>query len=180
MITDIKYICAIYNIKNYTINDDNSIDVDDDVNLTIKKLTKLPLNFNKVTGYFACGSNNLISLNGCPKYIGKSFSCVYNNLNSFEGCPEYVGNDFYISNNNITNLDGFSKYIGGNLHCRNNPIEYLYNNYIKSIDNIELFNEFKIINGKSINIKRLNNYIDLNNYNEVDKNELIKIGYNVI
>ena len=51
---EIKEICKQYNIKNYTINKDGSINVNDDVNLTYKKLTKLPLKFNYVSGHFYC------------------------------------------------------------------------------------------------------------------------------
>ena len=42
----INEICQKYDIENYTINDDNSIDVDGDVDLYKCELTELPLNFN--------------------------------------------------------------------------------------------------------------------------------------
>ena len=42
---DIDSICKKYNITNYTINSDGSIDVDGDVNLSNRGLTKLPLKF---------------------------------------------------------------------------------------------------------------------------------------
>ena len=45
-------ICNKYNIENYTINDDESIDVNDSVNLSNYSLTELPLTFNVVTGDF--------------------------------------------------------------------------------------------------------------------------------
>ena len=63
----ISLICEKYNIENYTINPDGSIDVAGDVNLDNMKLTELPLTFNKVTGSFDCVNNNLTSLKGCPK-----------------------------------------------------------------------------------------------------------------
>ena len=47
-------ICKRYNITNYTINGDGSIDVDGSVKLSEYKLTEFPLIFNKVTGYFYC------------------------------------------------------------------------------------------------------------------------------
>ena len=58
----IESICKKYGITNYSINIDGSIDVDSDVNLSEKKLTKLPLKFNKVGGYFNCSYNKLTSL----------------------------------------------------------------------------------------------------------------------
>ena len=41
----------------YTINDDGSIDVDGDVNLSRKKLTKIPFKFRNVSGSFFCYNN---------------------------------------------------------------------------------------------------------------------------
>jgi len=77
---NIKVICKLYNIVNYTINHDGSIDVDGDVNLYNKRLTKIPIKFNKVTGYFTCCDNEITSLEGCPNYVGDNFSCVANKL----------------------------------------------------------------------------------------------------
>ena len=84
-------ICKRYNITNYTINPDGSIDVDGGVDLYGKELTELPLRFNRVDGYFHCGGNKLTSLKGSPRWVGGIFSCSYNNLTSLEFSPEYVG-----------------------------------------------------------------------------------------
>jgi len=59
---EIHEICKKYGIKNYTINDDGSIDVDGNVNLSYRKLTKLPLKFNNVSGNFLCYNNQLTTL----------------------------------------------------------------------------------------------------------------------
>ena len=53
----IKSICEIYNILNYTVNIDNSIDVIGNVNLFKINLIELPLKFNKVDGSFYCSHN---------------------------------------------------------------------------------------------------------------------------
>jgi len=45
--SDIDSICKKYYIQNYTINDDGTIDVDGNVNLNVKNLTKLPLKFRR-------------------------------------------------------------------------------------------------------------------------------------
>ena len=45
----IKDICKLYGIVNYTINDDLSVDVDWNVNLSSHSLKRIPLNFNKVS-----------------------------------------------------------------------------------------------------------------------------------
>ena len=94
-------ICKEYDIENYTINDDGSIDVDGDVDLWGLDLTELPLTFNKVSGYFNCYNNRLTSLKGCPRWVGGSFGCVDNQLTSLEFSPDYVGGNFYCSNNKL-------------------------------------------------------------------------------
>ena len=97
----ISLICKKYGITNYTINSDGSIDVDGNVNLWDKKLTELPLTFNKVNGYFDCGNNILTSLKGSPRWVGSSFYCRYNRLTSLEFSPDYVGGDFRCIDNDL-------------------------------------------------------------------------------
>ena len=99
---DIKEICKKYNIINYTINDDGTIDVNGNVNLSSKGLTELPLVFNKVSGDFDCGVNKLTSLKGSPRWIGGGFYCDHNQLTSLEFSPDYVGGSFWCSNNQLT------------------------------------------------------------------------------
>ena len=111
----ISLICEKYNIENYTINDDGSIDVNGDVDLYNCNLTELPLRFNKVTGYFHCGGNKLTSLKGCPKWVGGFFYCTNNNLTSLEFSPDYVGGFFNCSGNHLT--DNYcDTEIGGNFY----------------------------------------------------------------
>ena len=57
---EIYNICEKYNIQNYTINN-GLVDVDGNVNLSNRKLSKIPLNFGKVNGYFYCDDNELTS-----------------------------------------------------------------------------------------------------------------------
>ena len=111
---DIDAICQQYGIKNYTINN-GLVDVDASVNLAIRKLTKLPLQFGKVTGNFYCHSNKLTSL---------------------EGAPEKLSGNFYCNNNQLTTLEGAPKCVEGNFNCVNNPLPkeiYTYQKYIKEI-----------------------------------------------
>ena len=98
----ISSICKQYNIKNYTINDDGTIDVDGNVDLYYMELTELPLIFNKVTGYFDCSRNKLTSLKGSPVWVGGSFSCANNKLLSLEFSPDYVDRDFWCRYNKLT------------------------------------------------------------------------------
>ena len=98
----ISLICKQYKIKNYTINDDGSIDVMGDVNLWNKGLTELPLTFNKVSGYFDCAGNNLTTLKGSPRWVGGGFYCDNNQLTSLEFSPEYIDRNFWCQYNNLT------------------------------------------------------------------------------
>jgi len=161
---DIQEICKKYNITNYTINSDGSIDVDDNVNLFSCGVDKIPLNFNRVTGYFSCAYNKLTSLKGAPKYVGGNFNCCENELSSLKHCPEYIGGNFYCNSNKIITMDGCLTQIGSNFHCARNPIQYIYEDYIKTLSNIELFNEFKIIDGDILYMNRLLSYAKINNY----------------
>ena len=98
----ISLICEKYNITNYTINPDGSIDVNGNVDLSFEKLTELPLTFNKVTGSFNCSGNKLTSLKGGPKWVGYYFSCYNNDLTSLEFSPDYVGDYFTCEYNDLT------------------------------------------------------------------------------
>ena len=62
----------------YTINDDGSIDVNGNVILACKNITKIPFNFKNVSGYFHCIHNSLTSLEGVPITVGKNFVCCGN------------------------------------------------------------------------------------------------------
>ncbi len=124
--TEIDEICKKYNIKKYTINSDNTIDVDGDVYLWDKKLTSIPLNFNIVNGYFTCGDNYLTSLKGCPVRVGSWFSCYINDLTSLQYSPQYVENGrFSCGCNKIEFLQYCTELIRGNFNCNYNKLTSL-------------------------------------------------------
>lgn len=135
----IKRICEEYYIKNYTINDDLSIDVDGDVDISRCELEKLPLTFRNVTGSFNCSENFLTSLKGSPKRCGK-FYCYDNELESLKGGPKYVKEIMNCSQNNLTDL----KY---------SPIEVFdfisnYNNLTSLIGCPKVVNDFDVSGNK--------------------------------
>jgi len=144
----IEAICEKYNITNYTINEDGSIDVDGDVDLYNKKLKVLPLKFRKVSGDFHCNynqltpqyigsdfycsDNQLISLVGCPQSVGGNFSCYKCQLTSLVGCPQSVGGEFDCRYNQLISLEGAPKRVGGIFWCDSNKlknIDYLSKYY---------------------------------------------------
>jgi hypothetical protein len=132
---NIADICKAYGIINYTISD-SLVDVDGDVYISSKSLTKLPLKFGKVTGYFNCSNNQLISLEGAPNSVGGNFHCSDNKLDSLEGAPKSVGGNFDCRSNKLVSLENFPPNIKG-LRCVDNPI-YKYWKGL-NIDDLELF-----------------------------------------
>ena len=120
--TDLKK----YEIKNFKININSSgqhtVDVDGDVFLDNKKLTKIPLKFGKITGSFYCNKNKLTSLEGCPSEVGGDFDCSSNELSSLKGCPSEVGQMFNCCKNKLTSLEGCPSEVGGDFYCRDNNL----------------------------------------------------------
>lgn len=106
----IMELCRKYKIKDYTINDDNSIDVgspkntNNCVNLHDYGFTKLPLVFNNVYGDFSCGHNQLKSLEGAPKYVDGTCDFSNNQIEDLTHCPKNIQETLFLNNNNITNI----------------------------------------------------------------------------
>ncbi len=148
---EIKDICEKYDIRNYTINPDGSIDVDGGVNLYNMGLTKLPLDFNIVRGNFYCSNNKLTSLEGCPSYVGGSFYCYGNNLTSLVGCPNYIGGSFYCFENKLTSLEGCPKEVGVSFVCGDNPLES-FEGYKGDFNRLVCLNKIKLIRKTKLKI----------------------------
>jgi hypothetical protein len=169
---EIKDLCSEYRIWGYQINDDGSIDVGGDVYLQGKlgDLKQLPLTFNKIDGYFACGDNKLTTLEGCPKVVRGDFSCSENKLTSLENSPKIVEGKFscwhnifltslegledtYIDNildvdfcKKLHSLKGFPKKVG-KFFYGSTPIQPIYDTFIQECDyeTIRRFNKFDVI-----------------------------------
>jgi len=116
----IDAICSKYDIRNYSINSDGSIDVDGNVHLERQNLTSIPLKFNDVYGGFFCTNNNLTNISGSPKMVNGDFYCYTNKITSLIGGPKHVGGSLSIDSNQITNLIGAPEYIGGNFYIFGN------------------------------------------------------------
>ena len=97
----IKEICDKYEIKNYNINPDGSIDVNGSVNLNGFGLTELPLTFNDIIGSFECDYNQLTTLKGCPVKVGGYFACVGNKLTNLKFAPKKIGIFLDCRDNNL-------------------------------------------------------------------------------
>jgi hypothetical protein len=142
-ISEIERLCNKYGIENWTINSDGLVDVDGDVDLSQYRLTKIPINFGRVRGYFYCynnelttlegsprevvgdfhcNNNGLTTLKGAPNRVVGDFSCGYNELTTLEGSPREVVGDFHCSVNKLTTLEGAPSRVGGNFSCHDNQL----------------------------------------------------------
>jgi len=125
----IDLLCKDYGIKNYSINPDGTIDVDGDVKLQNIGLVKIPIKFNKVSGFFRCDDNSLSTLEGAPTTVGGNFDCEGNLLRSLEGAPTTVGGYFAASYNNLTSTYAGEvdiEDIGGNVFLTGNSLLELF------------------------------------------------------
>lgn len=151
-IEEIHLICGKYNIRNYTINSDGSIDVEGDVNLVKKNLKEIPLKFNKVSGYFDISFNRLTSLEGSPREVYSYFDCSSNLLTTLIGSPDKVHQYFYCTYNKLKSLEGMGiindviKYF---LHY--NPLESL-DGYDGDLNKLECFYKKKLVRKKKLKI----------------------------
>jgi hypothetical protein len=115
-------------LKNYTINSDGTIDVVGDVDLwnrlgnKIGDMTKLPVKFGKVSGFFDCRMNKLTTLENSPSNVGHVFVCSGNELFTLAGCPKYVGGAFWCNMNKLTTLENCPNYVGGDFNCLDNKL----------------------------------------------------------
>jgi len=155
----IKSICQKYGIKNYTINDDGSIDVNGNVDLSGRGLTKLPLKFRNVTGSFDCSHNKLTTLEGAPKSVDGDFYCSYNQLTTIEGAPKSVGGNFGCYNNQLTTLEGAPQSVGGIFICDNNQLVNL--DFAPSCQSLSCFDNPIHKWWSKIDISKLDAFIDL-------------------
>jgi hypothetical protein len=106
----------------WTKNIDGTYSAEGDVDLSDRKLTKLPIRFKEVGGDFECSFNQLTSLEGAPEKVGGGFYCEDNQLTSLEGAPQKVGGYFYCSYNQLTTLEGAPQEVGGDFGCRYNKL----------------------------------------------------------
>jgi len=195
-------VCKKYDIENYTINDDLSIDVDHNVILNFKRLEYLPLKFNYVSGGFSCHHNKLKTLKGSPQTVGGFFECSFNYLESLEGCPQTVGGYFMCYDNELRTLEGSPQKIDGDFNCgdnyltdlehfpevsggiyiNTNPVNLLVYTFIKNADSfmIEDFIDYEIIrNRDTVMLDRLQTFIEGFDL-EIPDLEKIKEHYKII
>ena len=114
-----------YDIRNYTINDDFTIDVNGNVYLSAIDLKEFPeyIQFGVVRGDFVCRINYLTSLRGVPRIVEGNFDCADNELTSLEGAPKKVGGYFDCGHNKLTSLKGAPENVAS-FYCSNNKVQF--------------------------------------------------------
>jgi hypothetical protein len=76
--------------KNYTINDDLTVNAKGLINISNDSLEYIPVQFREIHGNFACSNNKLKSLKGVPTFVGGDFLCEENPLSNYDYFPQYV------------------------------------------------------------------------------------------
>lgn len=122
--SDIEQICKQYGIKRWSIRN-GLVDVKGNVDLSNKTMTKLPLNFGEVNGFFNCSGCGLTTLEGSPQKVAGDFNCSRNRLTTLKGGPKEVGYNFDCSSNQLETLEGGPTYVGRGYNCKNNFLQNL-------------------------------------------------------
>lgn len=147
-----------HGVKNYTIHDDLTVDVNGDVDLSNQSLTAIPIQFGEVKGYFSCSENELTNLKGSPHTV-EDFFCASNQLKTLDFAPRNVVNSFTCSFNQLTSLKGSPKKINGHFDCSKNPIKTLFHKCEKE-QKITLFKDLYKKEGSSLELLLSKTLID--------------------
>jgi hypothetical protein len=181
-VDSIEYICKKYEIENYTINSDGSIDVNGYSDFTGKNLTKIPLKIRYISGNFYFFNNKLTTLEGSPESVGGNFYVYDNKLTTLEGSPKSVGGDYYCHNNQLTTLECGPKSVGGDFYCFNNQIvnlkgfpEYYEGNVYYSGNPVSEILDLFATNTLTTEPSKLGRIIDLiNEYDVIQNSKIIE------
>ena len=104
----IELFCEEFNIKNYYINDDYSINVYQNVVLDNFIGDELPIKFNKVIGYFSCSISNIKSFKNFPNFIEENIYLQGNIIENFHGFPKTVKGRIVLWNSTIKSMEGYN------------------------------------------------------------------------
>lgn len=98
----------------FTFNPDGTVEVDSNLDLSHKKLTRLPRGLTRVNGYLDLTKNHLMSLEGLPQEIRGFLGLRSNLLSSLEGLPSKIYGYLDLSDNNLlTSIEGLPQEIHG-------------------------------------------------------------------
>ncbi len=85
--------------------DDVIIDAKGTIDMSLKNISSIPVQFGKVNTDFLVRGNNLKYLENSPSEVGGDFDCDNNKLKTLDGCPTFVKGRFSCRNNNLNKID---------------------------------------------------------------------------
>lgn len=110
----------------YSHRADGMLEVADKIDLTGKKLGRLPdLSNVVVLGDFSAGGNDLKNIAGAPPFVGGTATFAGNVIKTLAEGPQYVGVDYVVSSNNLNDLHGSPLYVGRDYEARMNLLTTL-------------------------------------------------------
>lgn len=134
-----------------------SVSVDNNVHLSQKGLTAIPVQFARVKG-FNCNGNKLKSLKGSPRYVEGMFDCSYNKLVNLEGTPIEVSGNYKANHNQINTLAFLPKTVWGSLYLSVNRLQDINLEKLQIAESIFLYdNPIEVINSLPNHNKMLSN-----------------------
>ena len=162
-VQEIEYVLEDMGIKNYTINDDLTVDVKGDVTIQLRNIKNIPIRFNKVSGDFDCRKNQLTSLQGAPQEVGGNFNCRNNQLTSLQGAPQKVSGRFDVDDNLKSELRDILK-AQNTPQAHEKELDKKYNIESPSLYNIALILSRDYGDDTKVPIKELKKKINSDNY----------------
>jgi hypothetical protein len=105
------------NITEFTINDDLTVDADQNINFARYSIDRIKVQFGEIDGSFYCMDNGLTSLAGSPYHVSGDFICSNNKLKTLMHSPKEVGGRFSCRYNNLTDLKGAPREVSGDFEC---------------------------------------------------------------
>lgn len=165
-----------YNISDYTIYSDDSIDVNHTVNISNRNLYEMPIKFNNVRGNFYCAQNNLKTLERGPSNCEGSYWCDDNNLENLKGAPRTIYEDFRCRDNDLTSLEGSPRLVYGEFNCSSNRNLATFKGAPKNVNkficnNTPIYDIWKLFKDYS-KIELLNSYDIFTDHLVIDENKL--------
>ena len=145
------------------------ISVGGDFECSNNKLSTLEGGPTIVGGNYHTSVNKLISLEGCADSV-YMFSCKENRLTSLKGCPQKVKGNFDCQYNKIMSFEYLPMSLGNRLYYKSNPVE-IFMNLLYSYDDIDMFNDYDIIQDDVVILERLNDFLSVTYKNKPDITE---------
>lgn len=115
---DIRQWLRRYGITDYTILDDNSVHVNQQITIN-EKITHLPVLFREIAGDVYITNAGIKTLVGLPKNHSHSITVTDNDIVNLQGSPRTVHGHFICSENKeLVSFKGGPKHVGKSFGCR--------------------------------------------------------------